>query len=567
MTVAVLWCLSLSVAVAQEDDRPYVDITALAWMSPLMLELTESVEALETFVEADMPFLRDERQARVDALKRQLETTGASPRLYQRLLSAWRSELDYGREMDSWRGLLVGNDQREVDYLRVGRIGLYYLTPDGNKAGVWKVSEQAWQPLEGDDLSELRTAIQVVRERRAPELLTLPLSIDTAPSPRVEVDTTAAKLLSASTGDRLLSQSDIDSMSSHAAQVAGDLRDSLTGDWLLYGGSASLPPRLSPQGGSSVDAVMVLSGLRSLAEESGRVRRFSAEVADDSGEIASRDVMRLGGVQAVAGGDLLSLSDDADGRQDTARFRAVDGLPSTASKQVQAFFSGEGDRVPLDPSDGRVLEALAQQPSLLERFQQGGVVGYVIVGLGGLGLLVALAQYLYLLRVSMLLRRQLRNLERLRSDNPLGRVLKRFRSLQAGHSPEALEARLDEALLAEQPRLERGQPLVKLLAAVAPLLGLLGTVTGMIVTFQSITVYGTGDPQLMAGGISQALVTTVLGLITAVPLLFAHTALSSRSRRLIGVLEGRSSAVLANHLETRITEATAETTTDAHALV
>jgi biopolymer transport protein ExbB len=108
---------------------------------------------------------------------------------------------------------------------------------------------------------------------------------------------------------------------------------------------------------------------------------------------------------------------------------------------------------------------------------------------------------------------------------------------------------LDEALLAELPRLERGQALVKLLAAVAPLLGLLGTVTGMIGTFQSITVFGTGDPQLMAGGISQALVTTVLGLITAVPLMLAHTALSSRSRWLSGLIEGRASAALAEHLE------------------
>ncbi|MGO2135047.1 MAG: MotA/TolQ/ExbB proton channel family protein, partial [Marinobacter sp.] len=177
-----------------------------------------------------------------------------------------------------------------------------------------------------------------------------------------------------------------------------------------------------------------------------------------------------------------------------------------------------------------------------------GAVGYVVVALGALGLLVALVQYAYLLRTTLTQRRQLVDLERLRDDNPLGRVLRRFHAFGAEHVPEALEARLDEAMLAEQPRLERGQALVKMLAAVAPLLGLLGTVTGMIVTFQSITVFGTGDPQLMAGGISQALVTTVLGLITAVPLLFAHTALASRSRALIGSMEGRASAVLADRL-------------------
>jgi len=120
-------------------------------------------------------------------------------------------------------------------------------------------------------------------------------------------------------------------------------------------------------------------------------------------------------------------------------------------------------------------------------------------------------------------------------------------------TPEALEARLDEAVLAELPKIERGQPIVKLLAAIAPLLGLLGTVTGMIVTFQAITVFGTGDPQLMAGGISQALVTTVLGLVTAVPLLFAQTALSSRSRFITQVIEGEASATLADHLEAQST--------------
>ncbi len=149
------------------------------------------------------------------------------------------------------------------------------------------------------------------------------------------------------------------------------------------------------------------------------------------------------------------------------------------------------------------------------------------------------------------MRRQLRDLTTLREDNPLGRVLLRFRALRDDPVPEALEARLDEAVLAELPRLERGQPLVKLLAAVAPLLGLLGTVTGMSVTFQAITVFGTGDPQLMAGGISQALVTTVLGLITAVPLLFAHTALAGRSRHLAGLVEGQASAALAEQLEQR----------------
>ena len=168
-----------------------------------------------------------------------------------------------------------------------------------------------------------------------------------------------------------------------------------------------------------------------------------------------------------------------------------------------------------------------------------------------LGLIIALIQLVRLSLTRRAVKRQEAYLSQLSDDNPLGRVLHRFEGMRHDHEPEALEARLDEALLAEQPRLERGQALVKLLAAIAPLLGLLGTVTGMIGTFQSITVFGTGDPKLMAGGISQALVTTVLGLVTAVPLLFAQTGLSSLSKGLMGRLEGRASARLADHLEKR----------------
>lgn len=113
---------------------------------------------------------------------------------------------------------------------------------------------------------------------------------------------------------------------------------------------------------------------------------------------------------------------------------------------------------------------------------------------------------------------------------------------------DTLELKLDEAILKETPSLERWQGLIKLLAAVAPLLGLLGTVTGMIATFQAITQYGTGDPKLMADGISQALVTTVLGLVAAIPLLFLHSLVAARSKALIQLLEQQSAGLIALHL-------------------
>ena len=337
---------------------------------------------------------------------------------------------------------------------------------------------------------------------------------------------------------------DLNAVFSAVAGTSGELRDDLGQSLLTLGADVDLPPRLDDDAILTVAQIETLAdSLMGLTAETGLVRRFEAPVAAGSGEVAPRQVTRVGDLMAFGGGQLLERVGDE------GRLSALEHTPERVGAVLDAYQSGDGQLLPVDPADGRVIEALSRQPTLLERFHQGGAVGYVVVALGALGLLIALGQYLYLLRVSMTTRRQLANMDELSNDNPLGRVLQRFHAFGAGHAPEALEARLDESMLAEQPRLERGQALVKMLAAVAPLLGLLGTVTGMIVTFQSITVFGTGDPQLMAGGISQALVTTVLGLITAVPLLFAHTAMSSRSRALIGTMEGRASAVLADRLE------------------
>lgn len=338
---------------------------------------------------------------------------------------------------------------------------------------------------------------------------------------------------------------DLEAILASLKRHSGELRDSLADSWLVVGG-AELPPRLDDAEVLELERLEAFAdSLIALTVDTGRVVRLQTPVADASGEIAPREVVRLGDFAAFTDSHLLRRDAGGDA------LSVVERTPPEVAGSLAAFHAGESRELSLDPTRGEVMSALAQRPSLIERFHQGGAVGYVVVGLGAIGLLVALLQYAYLLRVSLAMRRQLRDLGTLREDNPLGRVLLRFRALQDDPVPEALEARLDEAVLAELPRLERGQPIVKLLAAVAPLLGLLGTVTGMIVTFQAITVFGTGDPQLMAGGISQALVTTVLGLITAVPLLFAHTALTGRSRHLAGLMEGQASAALAEQLERR----------------
>jgi biopolymer transport protein ExbB len=130
----------------------------------------------------------------------------------------------------------------------------------------------------------------------------------------------------------------------------------------------------------------------------------------------------------------------------------------------------------------------------------------------------------------------------------LGRVLTAVEGVSLDEE-ELLQLKLDEAVLSEMPALERGNGVIKLLAATSPLLGLLGTVTGMILTFQAISLFGTGDPKLMAGGISQALVTTVLGLVVAIPLLFSHSVIAYMSRSMIQRLDEQCAGVLARSAE------------------
>lgn len=268
----------------------------------------------------------------------------------------------------------------------------------------------------------------------------------------------------------------------------------------------------------------------------GEVVRFDAPIIQANGVRSDAEVLRVGPFTAVtAEGQYLN---HVKGELQVLPVQPGGGVID----QAQAFVQGQGDTLVVDPSRGNLLALLAQTPDLKARIAQGGLVGYIILALGGMGLVVALWKLITTLKIELSVRTQLRRADQADSGNPLGRVLAAGR---AGRTTDETELRVDEALLKEAPMLERGLTLLKLVAAVAPLLGLLGTVTGMIGTFQSITLFGTGDPKLMAGGISQALMTTVLGLCVAIPLLFCHSLLAARSRRLLQLLQQKGLALLA----------------------
>lgn len=234
---------------------------------------------------------------------------------------------------------------------------------------------------------------------------------------------------------------------------------------------------------------------------------------------------------------------------ETARFIELERQPDEAG-DISSYLSSQEEFAPLaiDPTRGVLLGLSTQSPQIIERIQQGGVIGYIIIALAVLGVLFAAWRVVVLMGISNKVTAQLENIDQTKDDNPLGRVLASYHE-QKDIDLETVEMKLDEAVLKEVPQLEKGQSIIKLLAGVAPLLGLLGTVTGMIATFQSITLFGTGDPKLMAGGISQALVTTVLGLVAAIPLLFMHNLVSSRSRKVIQILDQQSAGLVAESAE------------------
>ena len=201
----------------------------------------------------------------------------------------------------------------------------------------------------------------------------------------------------------------------------------------------------------------------------------------------------------------------------------------------------------LDVTRGGILALLVESPTITERINQGGIVGYCIIALGLVGLFIAIWRWLSLSKDSKKVTAQLSS-QTASSDNPLGRVLSAYDETK-GADTETVELKLSEAALKEMPNLTKGLLFIKVIAAVAPLMGLLGTVTGMIKTFQVITLYGAGDPKLMAGGISQALMTTVLGLCVAIPMVLLHTVVSGQSRKIINILQSQSAGIVAKHSE------------------
>jgi len=280
--------------------------------------------------------------------------------------------------------------------------------------------------------------------------------------------------------------------------------------------------------------------------ESGRIVKFTAPVVNQDGQPeAGREVVRIGVFNALSDGKFLTWNGEELRelpRQPEGRFQAM-------AADLQNASPGEVTEMAIDGTRGAILAQVVRSPTWEERRRQGGPVGNVIIALGIFGVLFSLWKGIVLFMRGNAIKRQLKR-EEAGENNALGRVMKVYQD-DPDQDVETLELKLDEAILRETAPLESGLPLIKVLYVIAPLVGLLGTVVGMIVTFQQITLFGTGDPRMMANGISMALITTVLGLVVAIPLTIIHSLLHSRARSLIQILEEQAAGIIARLAEHR----------------
>jgi len=332
-------------------------------------------------------------------------------------------------------------------------------------------------------------------------------------------------------------------------QVAGDTRGQLRQSLI----SSQLPGR-----DEAIDSLAQSTELPQLSEleklwytlmeeaaAQGQIVRYQAPVVSVAGNEANATVVRIGPFTALSDGKFV------DYLAETQRLTELARQPGAIFVAAgEDFFNGTPGTVEtaaVDPSRGALLGLLVQTPSLQERIDQGGLVGYVIITLLILGIILALVRIISLSITAAKVGSQKKN-GTANPDNPLGRIMQTYEQ-NRGLDVENLQLKLDDAILKELPSLERGLSTIKVLAAISPMLGLLGTVTGMIETFQAITLFGTGDPKMMAGGISQALITTVLGLVSAIPLILLHSIAAGRSKAVIEVLEEQSAGIVASHAE------------------
>ena len=509
------------------------------------------VAALKQYINTGSPFMLSERQARIERLEKlpSLSDTNQADK-YRRLLETYRIELDYGKTIETYQAELdSGDKKRLVDFLRIGQLALYYQTFDGLEGGIWSLKQNKWKSLSETSNATITKGLRIARKLEPPQLMELPLfGMQQAEKPNlpdikaIPGDMVASIDKSMATKEALLS-----GIRENAASLKTFFQQQ-TPDGSYIEQIRLLDKLIDSKHTPSLDELrQLLINLLHRLNIQQRTTSFSAQVYAPNGLASEQNVLSVGGFSLIANGLYLKHSGDDNQLIELSRQPPVDLLElAKAFPQVNANSLAT---LAIDPSGGQILELLVQVPNFKERIEQGGPVGYLILSLGALALLLSVYRFIDLTLIGGRIQAQLKTSDFL-LNNPLGRLLARLDGSTL-NDEEALYLIVEESLTTEQTRLEQGLAFLKLVAAIAPMLGLLGTVTGMIETFQAIALHGSGDPKLMSGGISEALVTTVAGLVTAIPILLLHSLLSGKSQALAAILEAHISVALAQRLEHR----------------
>ncbi|GIU06992.1 MotA/TolQ/ExbB proton channel family protein [Shewanella morhuae] len=280
--------------------------------------------------------------------------------------------------------------------------------------------------------------------------------------------------------------------------------------------------------------------------QSGKVVKFEGSVTGIDGSVKTTTIYRVGAYNLTADGKYVVYNPDLRLIQQLSQ--QPEGYQVRAVAKWEETTSGTAPFY-VDPARGVLLNIFTNKASMEDRIESGGTIGYIIMILLALGMLISIERLVTMTIIGARVNSQRKNVDK-PGNNALGRILKVYQE-NKDVDVETLELKLDEAILKETPALEARISIIKVLAAIAPMMGLLGTVTGMIATFQSIQLFGTGDPKLMAGGISMALVTTVQGLVAALPLMLMHAIVVARSKSIVQILEEQSAGIIAAHAEKR----------------
>ena len=564
--------------------------------SDILAVAEQLVTELQKWIEQDLPFLVSERQERVERLRDMLSSSDSDiAEKIRRIFEAYQIEAEYGFSLNSYRAKLGDDNAKVVEFLHIGRNILIYRTLDNSGKGVWDRYAGNWKSLKFRYGYAIRHAFSIARNSATPRILLLPVQSTQVGDEQVDdsADAVTAKEpieITAAQQERSLrhppertatnaqTRQALESLGQEVAaleivlkgkkQQVAELQSSYyrrlghteelitvirsTAEALQTMISESFMPLLLPHYRTTLEPLLqndrtletahikVLQTLfMELYEAQAETGFFNTELILEDGTPIQSEVAHIGPFTLLHDGKLLHYEPSINRAVvvSDVKHTVLLFIASNIPKAADADFI----KAPVDLSRGEVLALPATSINLIEHIYEGGWIAYLISMLGVYALILILSK-LFMLQSCLNTVRDQKYDSKYQLDNPLGRVLSvGQRNIT---DTEELEWATEQAVLREIPLLEWGFSTIKVVIIAAPLLGLLGTVLGMIETFQAITTYGAGDPKIMAQGISRALVTTMLGLGFAIPLLLLYNWATTYSKEIRSILEEQSVGLL-----------------------